>query len=95
LPKEVSSCHHTSTSERLSRLPLESRAWVADASIKISTMKLQRKKGGIYGEDNDYFSRIFNNDNKIESNFKTFNRFMDDNVLDLRRRYEGRGRCGK
>jgi hypothetical protein len=50
---------------------------------------------GTYGKDNNYFSCISNNDSEVESYFKTFEGFMDDDVLDLRRRYEGRGRSGK
>jgi hypothetical protein len=54
-------------------------------------------KGNVdaYGKDDNHFSCIFNNDSKIESHFKTFESFMDDNVLDLSSWYKGRSRCGK
>lgn len=54
-----------------------------------------KKKVEAYGEDDNHFSRIFNNDSKIESHFKTFESFMDNNVLDLRSWYKGRGGRGK
>ena len=55
----------------------------------------QEKEMGTDRKDNNHFSRILNDDSKVESYFKTFEGFMDDDVLDLRRRYEGRGRSGK
>ena len=56
---------------------------------------LRKGKAEAHGEDDNHFSRIFNDDSKIESHFETFEGFMDDNVLDPRSWYKGRSRCGK
>jgi hypothetical protein len=53
------------------------------------------KKMDTHREDNNYLRCIFNDDGKIESYFKTFESFMDDDVLDLRGGYKCRSRCRK
>jgi hypothetical protein len=55
-------------------------------------MKRLQRSGDTYWEDNDYFSSILNDDCKVKPYFETFESLVDDNVLDLCRWNEGRGR---
>ena len=51
---------------------------------------LDNEVGSTHWKDNNYLGSILNDDCKVEPYFKTFESFVDDNVLDLRRWNEGR-----
>jgi len=69
--------------------------WQQTLDMNQRTRSAKYHRLGAYRKDHNNLGCALNDDGKIKPDLQALESFVDNNVLDLRRRNEGRRRCGE